>query len=1094
MSRSLLLCLAAFLSLGLLTQRTMARQSASESFPAGGTVNSTNMNITGVQIDTGRVDERAFRLSLSFDTTHAIRLSWTAPAHAAVAEYFVYRATLSFQGAPMRFDSTTLIDSTTNQFFVDGYPVSHSGIYGYCVVAKDTSGTLVPSNIITLNMGTGVSSAFINLKAHLENGIPQLSWDLSQNTTFAKYYIYFAVFDPRSTGDSHISLNLIDSTTSQSYAHLHPPATTYGYIYGVTGVSGQRTIMSNQVTLRVFSPLTLSAYTEADGRTVSLHWTPPSDDHSVRYFIYRQFADSTGRIDSTHWSLLDSTSADEFEDLPTGTAGVVAYRVQAIVISGNPMMSNVVRVPWRIQLRPQFTLRAELDGDGGIELSWNDAVGFSVSKYYLYRVTLPRGTSFVDTTFSFAIVDSTTDRSIKNMAPFDQSNAFAYFVQAIGSGQSAHTNIASLMVNSVPTHSRIRFVSDPVRDGQVGVLYTYSPVVSSTDSSAIFQWQLREHPDGMTIDSASGRVQWTPSRKGSFDVQIVVSSNSGARANQEYEIIVAGLSGIVQGTVTDTLGNPVFAIVKLFKRNADEAFGYSVKTDSTGSFRFNHVDAGSYIAFAAPLTDDFIPQWYFQKNSPNQATPIVVADSTTVTIGFQLQSRFIILPQFTLGGAVRDTLGRPINGAVVTWARAGFLLNSSKSSDLSEESGDNFRDIFAVSPATGSSSQTVNQNSSVIFRAVTDSLGRFSVRIPQGQYIGFAFAQGFRGLFFNNETDLLSADLLNLTSDTAGISFSLQSLPPVALGSISGAVEDTNLSTGVQSRIVAFHKNPDRAPDAYFTDSDTAGAYVLDNLPPGNYIILAIPLGHYVPSFYSVNGTTINWKLATPIAVNGNSVSGINIIVKAASTTSNGYTYIQGTVSTTTPLSGRIAKTTAAVGVNGSVVYAADSSGTIAGYGITNASGSYLITGLAPRTYSVTTYRIGYDNSTPVSASPSYDVNGNPQPANASLSINSSVTSVSGANNALPTTYSLNQNYPNPFNPSTTISFTLPLAGRVKLTIYNIIGQQIATLVNGDFTAGAHAVVWNGRNDRSEAAASGVYFYRLETKSFLAVRKMILLK
>ena len=89
----------------------------------------------------------------------------------------------------------------------------------------------------------------------------------------------------------------------------------------------------------------------------------------------------------------------------------------------------------------------------------------------------------------------------------------------------------------------------------------------------------------------------------------------------------------------------------------------------------------------------------------------------------------------------------------------------------------------------------------------------------------------------------------------------------------------------------------------------------------------------------------------------------------------------------------------------------------------------------------------------------------------------------------LPADYSLSQNYPNPFNPVTTISFSLPVAGFAKLEVYNIMGQKVAVLVDGQLEAGVHSAIFDGRN-----TASGVYFYRLSTSEFTDTQKMVLLK
>ena len=85
--------------------------------------------------------------------------------------------------------------------------------------------------------------------------------------------------------------------------------------------------------------------------------------------------------------------------------------------------------------------------------------------------------------------------------------------------------------------------------------------------------------------------------------------------------------------------------------------------------------------------------------------------------------------------------------------------------------------------------------------------------------------------------------------------------------------------------------------------------------------------------------------------------------------------------------------------------------------------------------------------------------------------------------------YALAQNYPNPFNPSTKIEFSLPKQSAVDLKVFNILGQEVATLVHATLNAGQHAVSFDARN-----LASGLYFYRISAGEFSSVKKMMLLK
>jgi len=94
----------------------------------------------------------------------------------------------------------------------------------------------------------------------------------------------------------------------------------------------------------------------------------------------------------------------------------------------------------------------------------------------------------------------------------------------------------------------------------------------------------------------------------------------------------------------------------------------------------------------------------------------------------------------------------------------------------------------------------------------------------------------------------------------------------------------------------------------------------------------------------------------------------------------------------------------------------------------------------------------------------------------------------------MPKVFSLEQNYPNPFNPSTQINFSLAVDSKVSLKIFNILGQEVSTLLNNNMSAGSHQIMFNAAN-----LPSGVYIYKIEANglkgsNFRSVRKMILTK
>lgn len=107
----------------------------------------------------------------------------------------------------------------------------------------------------------------------------------------------------------------------------------------------------------------------------------------------------------------------------------------------------------------------------------------------------------------------------------------------------------------------------------------------------------------------------------------------------------------------------------------------------------------------------------------------------------------------------------------------------------------------------------------------------------------------------------------------------------------------------------------------------------------------------------------------------------------------------------------------------------------------------------------------------------------------------SSVTGIDDLPGAgAPAEFALHQNYPNPFNPSTAIGYQLPAFSEVELTVYNLLGQKVRTLVSQKQPAGYYSVRWDGRNERGAPVSSGIYIYKIEAGDYRQSRRMLLLK
>ena len=655
-----------------------------------------------------------------------------------------------------------------------------------------------------------------------------------------------------------------------------------------------------------------------------------------------------------------------------------------------------------------------------------------------------------------------------------------------------------------PPPSPIHFDSQPPLTGEVGVPYVYTVHLAGVDTAqAVIGYSVdRLDPSGFSVDPVSGVVSWTPEARGWYSLSLVANVRYKMHAlamlvQQHFMVAVAGGNGLVIGKVTDTLnvGIPNVVVEALQVKatgpsllNGD-CYAYAARTDSNGNYRISRIDPGTYKLHAVSPSPQYASQWYDGKATAADADVITVAGSSlsniVTLVNFKLTGGAARMPKVTVSGIVTDSTLNPVKTAHVFFVRAGFALNSNTSVD-------DFRKHFDMNDL--SEDFRLDGKSAEVFQTKVDSLGIYSLQIPKGAYIAFAKAPGYGTEFFPAQSDLLSATMLVLQQDSAGIDFKLPKLPPITLGTIDGSVVDSALDLGVPSRIIATRDrwtSVDKfgEPSSYVVDTDSLGNFTVGNLLPGSYFVFAVPLGSYAPAFYSSDTVTTRWKRATKVVINGNSVSGINIYVQEIPISAEGYADISGTLSLTSGTASTMA---------GAIVYA-NRGNVVAGFAITDVKGNYSIDGLAPGAYSLFVDRLGYNagpNPVPGDVpahvgTVSYDASGNPVNTSVPLSI-SSLTAplVVGETSALqPTQYTLEQNYPNPLNPSTTIRYALPVSGRVAVRVYNVLGQVVATLIEGNQNAGTHEVSFD-----ASALSSGVYFYRIESGSFEAVKKMMLLK
>ncbi|MBI5472878.1 MAG: carboxypeptidase regulatory-like domain-containing protein [Ignavibacteriae bacterium] len=534
--------------------------------------------------------------------------------------------------------------------------------------------------------------------------------------------------------------------------------------------------------------------------------------------------------------------------------------------------------------------------------------------------------------------------------------------------------------------------------------------------------------------------------------------------------------GTIRGTVVDdSTSAPIRNVMISFFRNATCSNTQPVKTDSLGRYTAQ-LDTGRYIIRAAGphgstpgISMGYRPEYFDNCFEPSCATVVALGDSQVFTANFGL-SRPTPPVYVTVSGVVTDTANVPLRNARVSVIRTVQEMN--------------FLASLGITPGVGSEALTLEglgHTRGVMWNGKTDSLGRYNARvIGNNRYIAVASKESFLPEYYNNKPSVELADIIVLgTRDTSGISFSL-AIKPVPNNSIAGLVRDS-LGVGVPSRVALIPARHNSIP-ARYVHTDSLGAYSITGVVEGKYFVFAMPFSGYGHAYYKAGAYGITRKAdADTVSIVGN-ITGINIGVKPV--TSSGLTLVRGIVRTNT-----------SAAIPGVEVTAFNAEGDIVSIGTTDATGAYMLDAVEPGVIAVAASRYGYND-----AQSSVTIEQNLYTMdNVNLTlVSDGVTSV--ISNVAPNSFALMQNYPNPFNPNTTIRFDIPFASKINVKIFNVLGQEVAQLVNDVVAAGQHQVVWNGTDGSGRSVASGIYFYRLNAASsadgseFTSIKKMLLVK
>ncbi len=476
---------------------------------------------------------------------------------------------------------------------------------------------------------------------------------------------------------------------------------------------------------------------------------------------------------------------------------------------------------------------------------------------------------------------------------------------------------------------------------------------------------------------------------------------------------------------------------------------FSATPDSSNDYTME-VAPGKYIVRVVAYFDDYkYVMFYDSVYTPKEATKIDVHGDVS---GIDFNLPVPEVSPFSISGTVTSRQsGLPLEGANVMFVSYNFMGNLWKS-----------------------------------WEATTDADGKYKVEgytiLPEDSLVGFAWKDStFFAQFYQDEATFMTADpiIYHANEDVVGIDFALDTINTENGFSISGMLLNEKGEPITTGQVTAYTTATNVG--VITAQVDSTGHYAFDPVFPTNSVVYLTAWGgwDYLPEIYN-NAST--WKEADAIYIQGSDITGINFILKEKKPTRLPLAKIKGWLKKQT---GGLAKATVESEYTGDLVYVKPA-GTDewTGYAYVKSDGSFDLPVESDGTYEIlVTTKEGEEITQTI------EVN------NLEGETTVTITGISDpGENLVISTDQLLDAYPNPFNPSTTIRVQMAKAGPAKLLIYNVLGQKIRTLYDGELQKGTKQFVWNGKDDLGKQVASGLYFYQLKTRNTVKTKAVMFLK
>jgi hypothetical protein len=374
----------------------------------------------------------------------------------------------------------------------------------------------------------------------------------------------------------------------------------------------------------------------------------------------------------------------------------------------------------------------------------------------------------------------------------------------------------------------------------------------------------------------------------------------------------------------------------------------------------------------------------------------------------------------------------------------------------------------------------------------TNNAGNYSKLLPTGNYTVAAQKEGYRVMFSGNTPDPFYAVSVNLDSgQTLNVDIILPQITN-SLYSVSGTVIDSTYGTPIDKGVVVIRKGTHTPtlmkPGTMAADSNVYAGFIKSDgsynvlVEDSSYYFIQGYSEYYLPTYYNTqNYSSVFWQNADSVFID-NIITSKNLFVVRDSSYGGGGAYGYITLPPTEDYDFN-GITILAKSLDNNLLYA---------YNFAKEDGNFYLSNLPYGNYQLVAQKIGLPNA----VSNVFTISPQNQNQNA-LNIKFTLTDIGDGNSIIPRTVQLYNNYPNPFNPSTKIRFSIPnvIASETRqsalttLKVYDVLGNEIATLVDEEKSAGTYEVNFN-----AAGLASGIYITTLQVNSIRLSQKIILLK